>query len=249
MHSWDSNVQDIDISANSNETSSTFVYNLSELIAFAGESDGFEFSFWEKKDVTPTIASITLSLNKITIPITDAGIGSMILPFDADVPEGMTVYEVDSYEEGTLRLKSVESIVANTPYIIKGKAKDYPFVGVAEAENFQYNDNAGNLRGTYEDITAPQDSYVLQKHEGEDAGFYRVNETQPTVRAYRAYLTGLPVGGSSCLRLVFDDETTDVLSVSAATPATYASYNLAGQRAHKGQKGIVIANGKKYIAK
>lgn len=183
----------------------------------------------------------------VTITIKDAGIGSMILPFAAEVPEGMTVYEVGSYEEGTLRLNSVDDIAANTPYIIKGTAKDYEFVGVAAADNFQYT--AGNLCGTYEDITAPQNSYVLQKHEGEDAGFYRVNGTQPTVKAYRAYLTGLPAGGSSCLRLVFDDETTSVLSVSAATPATYASYNLAGQRAHKGQKGIVIADGKKYIAK
>lgn len=247
IYDWKGN-QTHTFSATSNETSSTFVFTMSEFRAFAGESDGFGLNMWNvNNEGLTTVERITLSLNQITIPLTSAGIGSMILPFAADVPEGMTVYEVGSYEEGTLRLKSVENIVANTPYIIKGEEDSYKFVGVADAENFQYT--VGNLCGTYEDITAPQDSYVLQKHEGEDAGFYRVSDTQPTVKAYRAYLTGLPEGGNSCLRLVFDDETTSVLSVSAATPATYASYNLAGQRAHKGQKGIVIADGKKYIAK
>lgn len=218
------------------------IMTVEELRSYAQDDDKIYIQIWNG-----TLKEVYVSLNTITIPLTSAGIGSMILPFAAEVPQGMKVYEAGTCENNTIHLNSVGAIKANTPYIIKGEAKDYVFVGVAEAQNFQYT--VGNLCGTYEDITAPQGSYVLQKHGDEDAGFYPVNETQPTVRAYRAYLTSLPAGGSSCLRLVFDDETTSVLSVSAATPATYASYNLAGQRAHKGQKGIVIADGKKYIAK
>lgn len=179
----------------------------------------------------------------VTITITDAGIGSMILPFAAAVPEGMTVYAVGSYEAGTLYLNSVESIAANTPYIIKGEAKDYTFVGVAEAQNFQYT--AGNLCGTYENITAPVDSYVLQNGD-EGAGFYHVAQgDEPTVKPYRAYLTGLPAA-QSCLRLVFDEAVNGIEAVQTA-PVPHAIYNLAGQHVNGVKTGIVIAGGKKQI--
>lgn len=179
----------------------------------------------------------------VTITITEAGIGSMILPFAAEVPEGMTVYAVGSYEAGTLYLNSVESIAANTPYIIKGEAKDYTFVGVAEAQNFQYT--AGNLCGTYEDIIAPVDSYVLQNGD-EGVGFYHVTAgSEPHIKPYRAYLTGLSAA-QSCLRLVFDEAVTGIEAVQTA-PVPHAIYNLAGQRVNGAKTGIVIAGGKKQI--
>lgn len=184
----------------------------------------------------------------VTITLTSAGIGSMILPFAAEVPEGMTVYEVGSYEGSTLHLNSVNAIAANTPYIIKGTAKNYEFIGVAEAENFQYT--VGNLCGTYEDIKAPVGSYVLQNGNS-GAGFYRVVEgKQPTVNAHRAYLTDLPTTSSAKLNLVFDDETDGIRNVNeSANSAADVIYNIAGQRVTNACTGIVIKNGKKYFVK
>lgn len=184
----------------------------------------------------------------ITITLTSAGIGSMILPFAADVPEGMKVYEVTSYEGNALHLNSVNAIVANTPYIIKGETKDYEFIGVAEAENFQYT--VGNLCGTYEDIEAPAGSYVLQNGTS-GAGFYPVEEgKQPMVKAHRAYLTNLPTTSSAKLSLVFDDETTSVDNVRVADKvAINTSFNILGQQIDQYYKGIVIKNGKKFYVK
>lgn len=183
----------------------------------------------------------------ITITLTSAGIGSMILPFAAEVPEGMTVYAVDSYEDNTIHLNSVDAIAANTPYIIKGTAKDYELVGVAEASNYQYT--VGNLCGTYESVKAPVGSYVLQNGTS-GAGFYQVTEGhRPTVKANHAYLTALPTNAAK-LNLVFDGETDAIknVEVDATTADTYF-YNIAGQRVNENCKGVVIKNGKKYFVK
>lgn len=184
----------------------------------------------------------------ITITLTSAGIGSMILPFAAAIPEGMTVYEVGTYENNVLHLNSVDAIAANTPYIIKGTAKDYEFVGVAEAENFQYT--VGNLCGTYESLKAPADSYVLQTQNG-NTGFYKVaSEQKPTVNAYHAYLTELPTTASARLSLDFGGSATGITELNTASTNTDVyTYNLAGQRVSPSVKGLVIKNGKKFIAK
>ena len=185
----------------------------------------------------------------ITITLTSAGIGSMILPFKAAIPQGMKVYAIDSYDNnGVLKMKSVEAIEANTPYIIKGVAKDYEFVGVADAENFQYT--VGNLCGTYENIKAPVGSYVLQNGTS-GAGFYPVEiGQQPTVKAHRAYLADLPIQSGAKLSLVFDnDDPTAVGVIKADCNAKDKLYNIMGQSVNNGFCGIIIKNGKKYFVK
>lgn len=253
FNTFEDNTTVYNFNAKSDGTSSSYEFTIAQLIAFAGEHDGFYFNHWEQgqegKKVDSSIESFKVTLGTI-IPISQAGIGSMMLPFDAAIPQGMRVYAVGTCENGVLNLNSVESIVANSPYIIKGEAKNYNFVGEAEVENFQYKDNAGNFRGTYEQITAPVGSYVLQDGD-QGAGFYRVEEgKQPTVNAHRAYLTGLPTGGNSCLRLAFDDEVvTGIDAVETETTLSGAFYNLAGQRTNGVKTGIIIADGKKRFIK
>lgn len=199
------------------------------------------------KSVISLSRNIKIEDNQITITITAAGIGSMILPFDAEVPEGMTVYKVGTYENNVLHLNSVNAIAANTPYIIKGTAKGYEFVGVAEAEYFQYT--VAKLCGTYESILAPANSYVLQNG-NEGAGFYPVVEgNEPTVTPYHAYLTSLPTAEKGAkLILDFDGEVTGIKTIDSKA-ADSRIYNLSGQLVNKAQKGIVVMNGKKYLIK
>lgn len=211
--------------------------------------DGYVYIQYWGENMT-LAENIEVEQNKITIPLTAAGIGSMILPFAAAIPQGMKVYAFDSYDNnGVLKMKSVEAIAANTPYIIKGEAKDYEFVGVAEADNFQYT--VENLTGTYEDIKAPVGTFVLVKKGENEAGFYRVAEgEQPTVKAHRAYLSLPQTNNAKQIRLQFDDETTGIECMNAikSVGATQA-YNLAGQRVSADAKGIVIMNGKKFLVK
>lgn len=49
--------------------------------------------------------------------------------------------------------------------------------------------------------------------------------------------------------ICFDDEATGIQTIEAASAASAAMYNLAGQRVDKAYKGIVIVNGKKYLNK
>lgn len=210
--------------------------------------DGYVYIQYWGENMT-LAENIEVEQNKITIPLTAACIGSMILPFEAAIPQGMKVYAIDSYDNnGVLKMKSVEAIEANTPYIIKGVAKDYEFVGVADAENFQYT--VGNLCGTYENIKAPVGSYVLQNGTS-GAGFYPVEiGQQPTVKAHRAYLADLPIQSGAKLSLVFDnDDPTAVGVIKADCNAKDKLYNIMGQSVNNGFCGIIIKNGKKYFVK
>lgn len=49
--------------------------------------------------------------------------------------------------------------------------------------------------------------------------------------------------------ICFGDEATGIQTIEAASAASAAMYNLAGQRVDKAYKGIVIVNGKKYLNK
>ena len=66
--------------------------------------------------------------------MTAAGWGTIIIPFDCEKPEGLTIYECTSVNDGKLVVEEVNSFKANTPYLLKGP-KDvettYPLEGYA----------------------------------------------------------------------------------------------------------------------
>lgn len=178
--------------------------------------------------------------------------GTIILPFEADVPEGVTAYSVSETSGATLTLVEVETgkFAANTPYIIFAEeGATATLAGLGSA----YNDatfTEGLLTGVYTQTDAPNGSYVLQNN-NDKVGFYRVNteNATPKVGANRAYLTKPAESGNVKAFFFGGDVATAIQSVFDGLQNGNA-YDLAGRKVHKLQKGgIYVVNGKKVAVK
>lgn len=189
---------------------------------------------------------------EIEVPMTiGAYYGTFCAPFDADLPVfGMGfAYTVDGLEDdgATLRMTELEtSIPAHTPVVVycyfyekwDGTRKGFPTEGTPKA---------GLLTGTYKDIKAPKGSYVLQK-QGEKVGFYKVEDVQPTVKAYHAYLN-VPDSNVKAFGFSMENGETAIKALEALTSGKPEIYDLNGRKLNKLQKGMNIVNGMKVLVK
>lgn len=195
-------------------------------------------------------------VDKAEIPytMTSAGWGTLILPFEAEVPEGLTAYSCSATEGSDLVLTPAESIDMNTPYILAGTPGKYDFAGPKTTDAGTFTQ--GYLTGTLDGTEAPNGSYVLQDNPQHGVAFYKVNGDVITVNANRAYLT---VPGTATSALVLPDTPTGIDGISSVTPENTDVYSITGVLLRKGTTagnalntlpgGIYIVNGKKVIKK
>lgn len=174
-------------------------------------------------------------------------------PFDTQTPHSGYVdsYTVDGLEDNgaTLVLKHVtgsgEILPAHTPVLLQNS---YYETATHELRGIptEGTPKAGLLTGTYEDIKAPKGSYVLQ-YQNETLGFYKVENTQPTVKAYHAYLNV----DSNVKGFGFSTENgaTAIKALEALTNGKPEIYDLNGRKLNKLQKGVNIVNGVKVLVK
>ncbi len=193
--------------------------------------------------------------------MTEAGWGTMILPFDASVPSGLTMYAGDALtldSEGTTITvgDASETIAANTPYLVSGSAATYEFTGTpVEATTLTSGMLTGTLVDmTQDDFTADGTEYVLQNHEDEGLAFYPITSesTGVTLTAYHCYLTltSGSRGVKGFISLPGDaGEETGIVAVEGDVIANDAIYDLSGRRVSKAVKGVYIQNGKKVLVK
>lgn len=154
-----------------------------------------------------TSVELLAAETEVELTVTEAGWATLMLPFEAEVPEGLTVYSCESLKsEELLALTEVTSIEANKPYIVAGEGT-YSFSGMNTADASAYT--SGYLTGVYAATPAPVGSYVLQNHDGVVAFYKVVDGMQPTVGANRAYVT-LPPAQANVLRLIFGDDATAI---------------------------------------
>ena len=131
---------------------------------------------------------------------------SVLLPFEATVPEGFTASVAASLSGTTVNLTPTSTIAAYEPVLIQGEgslsltATDAPIAATDGALLC-----GGLLQGTYKTIPAPIGSYVLQKQQ-DVIGFYQVSDSQPTVKPFRAFLN-VPPSDVKAYTLSFDDAT------------------------------------------
>ena len=113
-------------------------------------------------DWTPGTMVMTGSSKTLDCQFTmsNAGWGTLMLPFDADLPNGLTAYECTSVKNGATVLTVSNKIQANTPYIMEGEAGKYNFTGVPTMRKLNYE--VGALTGVYAD-TEITEGYVLQR--------------------------------------------------------------------------------------
>lgn len=197
----------------------------------------------------------------VTLSITAAGWCTLILPFDAEIPQGFEVYsctgtEVPVGTSTALVLEKAESIEAHTPYIVKGKEGDtYDFSEYGTALQDQYA--AGLMTGTFTQQKAVANTYVLQNQEGK-VGFYKVMAgSEPTIKPYRAYINAdvaeanivallLPGIGTGIDGIVAEDALVNVYDLNGILVRENVKL---GQALEGLSKGIYIVNGTKKAVK
>lgn len=182
--------------------------------------------------------------------------GTLILPYEANIPAGITAFTLTYTSGSSATATEINTgiLPANTPVLLNAEtaSKDYCFTSTGTVPNAAPADLAyGAMTGVYTAGYVPADSYVLQKG-AEGLGFYKVAaDNTISINPYRAYLTPGQDAEAPMISIVFnDDMTTGIGNItSAPSKDEGVAYNLAGQRVANGYKGLVIKNGKKYIIK
>lgn len=190
--------------------------------------------------------------------MTAAGWGTIIIPFDCEKPEGLTIYECTSVNDGKLVVEEVNSFKANTPYLLKGP-KDvdttYPLEGYAAKHEDKYE--KGVMVGVYSWQEPPADSYVLQNQD-EGLAFYRhLAGNGVEVGPNRCYIK--PQSGELKSIQFPDDETNGVANANATDSTLVDVYTTAGVKVkHQVEMGkalndlpagLYIINNKKIVKK
>ena len=166
--------------------------------------------------------------------------GTIILPFDAEIPTGVTAYSVSETTGDVLNITQVQDgdFVANTPYIVFAEGgAETSLEGLGAA----YTDatyTEGLLTGVYAETAAPVGSFVLQNNNGK-VGFYRVADGgQPTVGANHAYLT--EEAGARAAYFFGEGVTNGINAIEALTEGNVGIFNAAGVQQPRLQKGLNI---------
>ena len=176
------------------------------------------------------------------------------------VPDGViaTTYSVtDGKLAESKTYKAGEIIPKGEAVVLKGTAGKYRFAAASIAEEVDVNNK---LKGSdnAEETTGGTLYYALtlnKQNDPKSVGFYWMNETGTafTNGAHKAYLAldgSLGGGAQAKSSYLFSEVTTGINGAeNVAHEAIQEGYNLNGQRVSQGYRGIVIVNGRKYIAK
>jgi len=187
------------------------------------------------------------SETKYILTVSSASASTMIIPFDADLPDGVKAYTLD-YTSGANEVTATEvtSIEANTPVLINAQAGNYTFNSTGNISSKEKS-TTGALTGVYYETIVPEGCYVLQD-KGEGPMFYKV-ASSIKVSPYRAYLTA---NSSSAKMSIRYSDATGIEAIQNKIYNNDVIYDLSGRVIPKGtilSKGIYIQHGKKIIVK
>lgn len=229
--------------------------------SFGDKADLIDVMLWYNDvytEKTSPRAKIIGAKDSYEYKMTAAGWGTIIIPFDCEKPEGLTIYECTSVNDGKLVVEEVNSFKANTPYLLKGP-KDvettYPLEGYAAKHEDKYE--KGVMVGVYSWQEPPADSYVLQNQD-EGLAFYRhLAGNGVEVGPNRCYIK--PQSGELKSIQFPDDETNGVAYANATDSSLVDVYTTAGVKVKHQVKmgkalndlpaGLYIINNKKIVKK
>lgn len=191
--------------------------------------------------------------------MTAAGWGTIIIPFDCEKPEGLTIYECTSVNDAKLVVEEVNCLKANTPYLLKGtkgEQTNYLLEGYAAPHGEQYE--KGVMVGVYVKQEPPLNSYILQNQEAGLAFYCHLDQGNGAwVGSNRCYIKPQD-GGLKSIQFP-DDETNGVRTANAADSTLVDVYTATGVKVkHQVEKGkalndlptgLYIINNKKIVKK
>ena len=190
-----------------------------------------------------------------------SGIATTILPFGADVPDGVKAYEFYSANENQLTFSEVSELTAFTPYIIEGGSLEVS--STATKNNVLLSPvpvdviEGVKFTGTFQAISATttttdNDKYVLTSG-GTSAAF---KKSHGKIGAFRAFLKST-TASSREFSVVFDDEATGIRPATQQELETlFNVYSIDGRLVKSKSDtmidlpaGIYVINGKKVVIK
>ncbi len=187
--------------------------------------------------------------------VSSAGVSTLVLPYDAALPEGVKAYTLSYVSGDKAQATEVTTLTANEPVLVNAEAGPYAIA----AENVSIGNLAGNqtkgaLVGAYAEGTVPEGAYVLQ-NQADGLAFYKVAPSSVfKSKPFRAYLTA-EASGVNRLSIDFGD-VDGIRETVVETRDSEAVYTLQGVKvadspAHLNAlpKGVYIVGGKKFAVK
>ena len=184
---------------------------------------------------------------------------SLVLGFDAIIPDNVKVYRVSEISGTEVVLKEITGILpANTAVLVNAEAGYYDFVYSTTTTSAVSSKLLGSTTTSYVAQETNTTHYVLS-NVGGNVGFYAVqyNKTSNGAagsgyfqnNANKAYLK---VSESSARVLTFNfdgnaETGINAVEIEEAAPANAAIYDLSGRRVQSAKSGLYIVNGKKVI--
>ena len=200
-----------------------------------------------------------INLKTITTNTSAEGWATTCLPFNAAVPEGVTVYAAKSIEDGVMKLDPISCTILpkNTPVLLKTETKtSYEWLSRVADGDATIETNL--FKGTTEEIEVEAESVLTLGHGtiNKAIGFWLFTGT--TIPANRAYLQK-PAEGVRGYTLDWTDEVTGIETIGMnggcmnATPRTSDNRNARGYdllgRSLTGKSHLMIINGKKIMVR
>lgn len=183
-------------------------------------------------------------------------IGTLILPFDADLPEGVKAYTCDAADEGTktLTLTTASSFEACKPYIVYAENGYSGNISGTVDLSATYPDEDIYAEGYLTGVLSPtvvNTGYIMQ-NQGDGPMFYDADGSNFSLPAGRCYFTPSPsasLANVMGIRFV-DAETTHISGVeNGKTTSNTFYHDLSGRRVTQPTKGIYIQDRKKVFIK
>ena len=185
-----------------------------------------------------------------TLPINISGtnkVGTLILPFDAEIPQGIKAYTCTGAENETLTLQSANTFAACTPYIVYAEnGYSGTISGTVDlTETYPATDvfTEGNLTGVLS-TTVVNTGYILQ-NQGEGPMFYDAEGSSFSLPAGRCYFTPSTGGEVKAYRVIGDEAAGIQAPAAHRAAATY--FDLSGRRVIHPTKGIYIQGEQKIL--
>lgn len=183
----------------------------------------------------------------VTLTVSAAGLATWVLPFDAELPDGVRAFTLAYAGEDKIECTEVDVITANQPVLIEAEAGTYDFTSADNAVvTYASTPAEGALIGTYYDLSplvanvGDNYNYVLANGAA-GVAFYPVGDNV-SVAPFHAYLQctyNSAATPSAAMRLVFHRTPTDVEHAVESENAEVRKVIRDGQI-------VIIRNGEEY---
>ena len=221
---------------------SVYIQEVSVLEISETTTNTFESGTWDRVKMDYTVRE---GWNTIALPF---------LVNDLTVfGESVKAWAFTGYD-GNLKFSKVSgSLASATPYILyvenptEGKVvfQNVTIYGTsASEEDCKVTQGAATFQGTYSRMMAGE---MEGKYGVTPDGEIRVGSANATMKAFRAYFTGITEGAK--LTFLEDGFATSIDAAEVFSEQNGDIFDLSGRKVSRAQKGIYIQNGKKFVVK